>query len=134
MIADLARWLSEELNDKADAASLDVQGRDVLIHPPSVASLSAHVANLRLRPVASDLLDLWLEVDDESVGPFEVRYPQDRVDMVGVARAMIEGRLEIRAALWGGGGTLTWPGGRWSTGSLARLASRAVDAQPYPFV
>jgi len=87
---------------------------------------------VRLRQVAPDLVDLWVEVGQASIGPFQVRYPDDRDDLTDLARAVINGSVTLRIAPWGGGGTVTWSGARWSTGPFANLIARRVIPRQYP--
>ena len=114
-------------------AAIDVQGRELVMRPRSMSSGLQHVAAVRLREVADGLLDAWVEISDVSIGSFEVDYPEDGEELMNLARAACDGTLETRANLIGSGGTLAWPGGRWSTGGLStHLISRRIEIGPYP--
>ena len=104
-----------------------------MMHPASMTCGTQHVAAVRLREVADGLLDAWVEISDVSIGSFEVDYPEDGEELMNLARAACDGTLITRANFIGGGGTLAWPGGRWSTGGLStNLISRRIEIGPYP--
>jgi hypothetical protein len=103
VIDDVAHWLLQEVVAEADAASLDVSDREVLLHPVSSAIGEADVAQVRLREAGPGLLDVWVEVGDASIGSFEVLYPDERVELAGLARAVIDGRVELRVGPWAAG-------------------------------
>jgi hypothetical protein len=131
VIDDLAHWLLQEVVAEADAASLDVSDREVLLHPVSSAIGEADVAQVRMREAGPGLLDVWVEVGDASTGSFEVLYPDERVELAGLARAVIDGRVELRIGPWDDGSTVAWSGTRWYTGGLlASLLARPVRPQP----
>lgn len=133
VIDDLAHWLLQEVVAEADGASLGVSDREVLLHPVSSAIGEADVAQVRMREGGPGLLDVWVEVGDASTGSFEVEYPDERVELAGLVRAVIEGRVELRIGPWGDGSRVAWPGMRWySGGLLSDLLARRVRPRPYP--
>lgn len=131
MIEEVADWLRQGLSNRTQVAAVDVHGREALLHPTRSSS-SDRAALVRLREVAADCLDVWIEVSDKKfVGPFEVHYPEERVALSGLALAVTDGTATLRVARWGGGGAVSWPEHRWSTEFIGLFGSTRIKPEPY---